>query len=36
MQVDKVDLGNDAWVLGNEEFVGYRFDSSTASFYAKN
>ena len=28
--------GHDAWVLGSEEFVGYEFDSSTASSYAKN
>jgi len=27
--------GHDAWVLGEEEFVGYEFDSETASTYAK-
>ena len=30
------DLGHNAWVLGNEEFVGNDFDSYTVSFYAKN
>ena len=29
-------LGNDAWVVGDEDFVGFEFDSSTASTYAKN
>ena len=27
--------GHDAWVVGEEEFVGYEFDSSTAATYAK-
>ena len=27
--------GHDAWVVGDEEFVGYEFDSSTAATYAK-
>ena len=27
--------GWDAWVVGDEEFVGYEFDSSTAATYAK-
>jgi hypothetical protein len=27
--------GHDAWVLGNEEVVGFEFDSSTAATYAK-
>ena len=27
--------GHDAWVVGEEQFVGYEFDSETASTYAK-
>ena len=27
--------GHDAWVVGEEEFVGYEFDSDTAATYAK-
>src|SRR3954470_14499388 len=28
--------GHDAWVLGNEAFVGYEFDTSAAANYAKS
>ena len=28
--------GHDAWVVGDEEFIGFEFDSSTASTYAKD
>ena len=27
--------GHDAWVVGDKEFIGYEFDSETASTYAK-
>ena len=30
-----IEPGHDAWVVGNEQFVAYEFDSSTAQSYAK-
>jgi uncharacterized cupin superfamily protein len=30
-----IEPGHDAWVVGNEPFVAYEFDSSTAETYAK-
>ena len=30
-----IDPGHDGWVVGDEPFVGYEFDSSTAETYAK-
>ena len=27
--------GHDAWVVGNEPFVAYEFESTTAATYAK-
>jgi len=31
----RIDPGHDAWVVGNEALVGYEFESTTASNYAK-
>jgi hypothetical protein len=31
----RIDPGHDAWVVGNEPFVGYEFDSTAAETYAK-
>ena len=31
-----IEPGHDAWVVGDEPFVGYEFDSSTAGTYAKS
>jgi hypothetical protein len=30
-----IEPGHDAWVVGDAEFVGYEFDTSTAATYAK-
>ena len=30
-----IEPGHDAWVIGNEPFVGYEFESQTAGTYAK-
>ena len=30
-----IEPGHDAWVVGNETFVGYEFDSTTAETFAK-
>ena len=30
-----IEPGHDAWVVGDEPFVAYEFDSSTAQTYAK-
>lgn len=30
-----IEPGHDAWVVGNEPFVAYEFDTSAASSYAK-
>ena len=30
-----IDPGHDAWVVGDEAFVGYEFESTAASTYAK-
>jgi hypothetical protein len=30
-----IEPGHDAWVVGDEPFVGYEFESSSASTYAK-
>jgi len=30
----RIEPGHDAWVLGDEPFVGYEFESSTAASYA--
>jgi mannose-6-phosphate isomerase-like protein (cupin superfamily) len=30
-----IEPGHDAWVVGNEELVGFEFDSSAAQTYAK-
>ena len=30
-----IEPGHDAWVVGNEAFVGYEFDTSAAASYAK-
>jgi hypothetical protein len=30
-----IEPGHDAWVVGDETFVGYEFESSTAESYAK-
>jgi quercetin dioxygenase-like cupin family protein len=30
-----IEPGHDAWVVGNEPFVGYEFDSKTVTEYAK-
>jgi hypothetical protein len=30
-----IDPGHDAWVVGNDTFVGYEFDTSAAASYAK-
>lgn len=30
-----IEPGHDAWVVGNEAFVGYEFESSTAATFAK-
>jgi hypothetical protein len=30
----RIEAGHDAWVVGDEPFVGYEFDSTTASTYA--
>ena len=30
-----IDPGHDAWVVGDDAFVGYEFDSQTAATYAK-
>jgi mannose-6-phosphate isomerase-like protein (cupin superfamily) len=30
-----IEPGHDAWVVGDETFVGYEFDSSTAETYGK-
>jgi hypothetical protein len=30
-----IEPGHDAWVVGDEPFVGYEFDSGTAGTYAK-
>ncbi len=30
-----IEPGHDAWVMGNEPFVGYEFQSQTAGTYAK-
>ncbi len=30
-----IEPGHDAWVVGNETFVGYEFDTSAAASYAK-
>jgi mannose-6-phosphate isomerase-like protein (cupin superfamily) len=29
-----IEPGHDAWVVGNEQFVGYEFESKTAETYA--
>lgn len=31
----RIDPGHDAWVVGNEQFVGFEFESSAAETYAK-
>lgn len=31
-----IDPGHDAWVVGDETFVGYEFESPTAASFAKN
>jgi hypothetical protein len=31
-----IEPGHDAWVTGNEDFVGLEFDSRTAASFAKN
>ena len=30
-----IEPGHDAWVVGNEPFVGYEFDTTTAATFAK-
>jgi hypothetical protein len=30
-----IEPGHDAWVVGNETFVGYEFDTTAAASYAK-
>jgi hypothetical protein len=30
-----IEPGHDAWVVGDERFVGYEFDASSAASYAK-
>ena len=30
-----IEPGHDAWVVGNEPFVGYEFESTSAATYAK-
>jgi hypothetical protein len=30
-----IDPGHDAWVVGNDTFVGYEFDTTAAANYAK-
>jgi hypothetical protein len=30
-----IEPGHDAWVVGDEEFVAYEFDTTTAGIYAK-
>jgi mannose-6-phosphate isomerase-like protein (cupin superfamily) len=30
-----IEPGHDAWVVGDEAFVGFEFDSRTAETYAK-
>jgi mannose-6-phosphate isomerase-like protein (cupin superfamily) len=30
-----IDPGHDAWVVGDEEFIGYEFESKTAESYAR-
>jgi hypothetical protein len=31
-----IEPGHDAWVVGDEEFVGYDFESKTAQEYASS
>jgi hypothetical protein len=31
----RIEPGHDAWVIGNEPFVGYEFESTTAGSYAR-
>ena len=33
-EVYAIEPGHDAWIVGDEQFVGYEFDSSTAEGYA--
>jgi len=30
-----IEPGHDAWVVGDDAFVGYEFESSTADSYAR-
>ena len=32
----RIEAGHDAWVVGNDTFVGYEFESTTADTYAKS
>lgn len=32
----RIDPGHDAWVTGNERFIGYEFESATAETFAKS
>ena len=32
---DLIDPGHDAWVTGDEAFVGYEFESATAETFAR-
>jgi hypothetical protein len=32
----RIEAGHDAWVVGNEPFVAYEFESSTAATYASS
>jgi hypothetical protein len=34
-EVYRIDPGHDAWVVGDEAFVGYEFDSTAAETYAR-
>lgn len=35
-KLDVVNLGHDAWVIGDDAFVGFEFDSKTAKDYGSS
>ena len=34
LQAYVIEAGHDAWIVGDDEFVGYEFESSTVETYA--